>query len=168
MSNVISISEDSLRAHTVLPAEHWPDNAVSPEAQLIANAMAEVNEEFEHSEALFGDKAAVISELDAIADECRVENWDGEGASPIDPWAVRTAQRLVRVLPEGVPVPECAPEPDGSISLDWIDSLRRVFSISVGGDLRLAYAWLDGSDKGHAVARFDKVVEILQFRERHC
>ena len=53
------------------------------------------------------------------------------------------------------PVPEFAPEPDGSVSLDWIQSRTRLFSLSIGTSRRLAYAWLDGSDKGHAVSRFD-------------
>ena len=50
---------------------------------------------------------------------------------------------------------EFAPEPDGSISLDWIRSRSNFFSVSVGASDRLAYAWLDGTDRGHAVARFD-------------
>ena len=53
-------------------------------------------------------------------------------------------------------LPEFSPEPDGSISLDWIMSRTRVFSISVSPRDRLAYAWLDGSDRGHGVATFDR------------
>lgn len=58
-------------------------------------------------------------------------------------------------LPENLPMPEVAAEPDGSISLDWIASRFRMFSVSVGANNRVAYAWLDGSEKGHAVAVFD-------------
>ena len=61
----------------------------------------------------------------------------------------------MRVLPDDVPMPELAPEPDGAISLDWVHSRARVFSISAGRSDRLAYAWLDGTDSGHGVARFD-------------
>jgi hypothetical protein len=74
---------------------------------------------------------------------------------PIDPIAVLWAERLVRALPDGMPLPEFAPEPDGSISLDWILSCNRLFSLSVGRVGRLAFAWLDGTDKGHGVAPFD-------------
>jgi hypothetical protein len=39
--------------------------------------------------------------------------------------------------------------------LDWIQSRHRLFSLSVGGSGWLAYAWLDGADKGCGIARFD-------------
>ena len=52
-------------------------------------------------------------------------------------------------------LPEFAPEPDGSISLDWIQSRARLYSLSIGHSNRLAYAWLDGADKGHGVVHFD-------------
>ena len=62
---------------------------------------------------------------------------------------------MVRALPGEVQLPEFAPEPDGSVSLDWIQSRNRMFTLSVGSGPRLAYAWLDGADKGHGVAAFD-------------
>ena len=64
-------------------------------------------------------------------------------------------ENFVRALPRDVALPEFAPEPDGSISLDWESSRSRRFSISIGVNNRLAYAWLDGTDRGHAVAYFD-------------
>ena len=73
----------------------------------------------------------------------------------IDPMAMINAEAFVRALPIGVPLPEFAPEPDGSVSLDWIQSRTRKFSLSVGRSQRLAYAWLDGTDSGHGVATFD-------------
>jgi hypothetical protein len=68
---------------------------------------------------------------------------------------VGRSEDFVRVLPTGVPLPDFAPEPDGSISLDWIQSRCRMLSVSVGRSNRLAFAWLDGSDSGHGVAKFD-------------
>ena len=64
-----------------------------------------------------------------------------------------------------MPLPEFAPEPDGAISLDWIRSRHRLFSLSIGSTNRLAYSWLDGAHRGHAVAQFDGTkipVRILQ------
>jgi len=48
-----------------------------------------------------------------------------------------------------------SPEPDGSLSLDWIRSRERLFSVSVGTTNRLAYAWLNGTKSGHGTADFD-------------
>ncbi len=117
-------------------------------ARKVANAA-------ERSYALFAEKAAAISQLAALATECAEEGWDGSGAAAIDLVAVLLAERFLRALPYRIPLPELAVEPDGSISLDWIRSRNRLFSVSVGRSSRLAFAWLDGSDSGHGVARFD-------------
>jgi hypothetical protein len=111
--------------------------------------------EAERSLALFGEKVAALSQLAALAEECADPRWDGAEAAPLDPAAHAIAGRFIRSLPDGIPLPEFAPEPDGSISLDWTASRTRLFSLSIGYDNRLAYAWLDGADKGHGVAHFD-------------
>jgi hypothetical protein len=130
-------------------------SAISSEAQAVQEAASAVVESAERSQALFGEKAAAISRLRALANECAVQGWDGNEASAIPPLAIFMAERLLRALPDAIPLPEFAPEPDGSISLDWIQSRSRLFSVSVGINHRLAYAWVDGADRGHAVARFD-------------
>jgi hypothetical protein len=127
-------------------------NAISSEARAAQKAATAVVESAERSQVLFGEKAAALSQLRALAHECTEEGWDGYEAYALDPTAVLIAEGFVRALPDSVPLPEFAPEPDGSVSLDWIQSKNRLF---VGTNHRLAYAWLDGADKGHAVARFD-------------
>lgn len=131
-------------------------SAVSPEAEAVRSTAFAVVESAEESLALFGEKAVAISQLRTLANECAAENWDGDGAFPIHRIAVILAEEFLRALPDDLPLPEFAPEPDGSISLDWIQSRTRLFSLSVGASQRLSYAWLDGSDKGHAVSRFDR------------
>jgi hypothetical protein len=107
------------------------------------------------TQALFGEKASALAALAALEAECSGRGWDGDDAEAISPAAASATKRFVRALPNGIPLPEFAPEPDGSISLDWIRSPTQLFSLSVGRSSRLAYAWLDGSDKGHGVAHFD-------------
>jgi len=130
-------------------------SAVSPEANAVHKAATRVAESTERSLALFGAKAAALSQLAAMAAECSEPGWDGDTAVPIDPVAVMSAEGFVRALPDDVPLPEFGPEPDGAISLDWIHSRNHLLSLSIGRSSRLAYAWLNGSDKGHGVARFD-------------
>ncbi|MGP1679213.1 MAG: hypothetical protein ACTS6J_18920, partial [Burkholderiales bacterium] len=132
-----------------------PGSAISAEAQAVQRAATSVVDSVERSHALFGDKATAISQVWTLANECGEPGWDGDGALPLDHLAVFKAVAFIRALPDGVPLPEFAPEPDGSLSLDWISSRNRLFSLSVGSGDRLPYAWLDGTDKGHAVARFD-------------
>jgi len=129
--------------------------AVSGEAAKVTRDRLNIDHAFEQSQSLFGSKRQTLSELWMLADACRQKNWDGEGALPVEPMAVRMAEQFIRVLPEEIPAPEFTPEPDGSVGLDWSTGPNRVFSISFGSSHRLAYAWLNGTDRGHAVARFD-------------
>jgi len=130
-------------------------SAVSAESQAVRQAVVEVLRARESSQSLFGRRAAVISQIWALVNECDEQGWDGSGAEPVDRFAAFAAVDLIRALPEDVPLPEVAPEPDGSISLDWIESKQRIFSLSVGTSGRLAFAWLDGSDRGHGAELFD-------------
>lgn len=130
-------------------------SAVSTAAQDICRTTWNIIKDMERSQILFGKKAVVISELWELADECGEDEWDGEGACALDFTAVQNAENFVRVFPDNLPAPDVSPEPDGSISLDWIVSRHRLFSLSIGAGNRLAFAWLDGSDTGHGVARFD-------------
>ena len=127
----------------------------SPEARTIYDTIAKILDWIENSQALFGEKAKAIWQLSDLADECAAQNWDGYDARPIDIEAVKIAERFVRVLPPDAPLPEFAAEPDGSISMDWAPSQNRIFSISIDSSDRLACAWVDGPDKGHAVIYFD-------------
>jgi hypothetical protein len=120
-------------------------NAVSAEAQAVREHACYVLEGFEQSQALFGAKKEAITQLKALAAEEQVVN----------PIAVLVAEQFVRALPNTIPLPEFSIDPDGSISLDWIEARNQIFSLSVGANSRLAFAWLDGTDKGHAVARFN-------------
>ena len=103
----------------------------------------------------FSAKSDAIDKLNALADECSSDGWDGEDAEAISRAVTARTIAFIRALPSDLPLPDFAPEPDGSISLDWILSRSRLLSLSVGAGTRLAYAWLDDEDRGHAVAHFD-------------
>jgi hypothetical protein len=151
MHRIVSVVSGNLAA----PALAGEDTAISREAHEVRKAAREVAEASERSLALFGAKAEALSQLAALATECAEPGWDGHDAAAIDPNAVLLVQRFLRAMPDDLPIPEFAPEPDGSISLDWIRSRNCLFSLSIGRSGRLAYAWLDGTNKGHGVARFD-------------
>jgi hypothetical protein len=103
---------------------------------------------------LFGRKAAVISQLRNLRSDCSEQDWDGAGASPISAAAISSAEQFIRVLSGDVPLPEVCGDPDGAVSLDWIFSSNRIFSVSLSAGNRLAYAWTDGVERGHGVAVF--------------
>jgi len=132
-------------------------SAISREAVVIAEAASSLRDEMERSIALFGKKAAAITELRTLASEGAQEDWDGEGAHAVLPAAVQLAEWFVRAMPDGIAAPEFAVESDGHVLLDWTASRDRRLSLSIGENNRLSYAWLDGTDKGHGVAGFDGV-----------
>ena len=144
-----------------LPAGQWSwvsplrSGAISTAAESVYQALLSIQATRERSYALFGRKASMISSLQALRAEHSEPNWDGESAKPVAEVALDAAVSFIRALPGNLPLPEIAAEPDGAISLDWAPSKHRVFTVSIGMTDRLPYAWLDGSDRGHGVARFD-------------
>lgn len=125
-------------------------SAVSPEAEMVRMAASDIVRCAERSEVLFGKKAKAISRLNALANECLSED-----SMAILPNAVSTAEKFLRALPDDLSAPEFSIEPDGAISLDWIESRTRLFSLSVGANNRIAFAWLDGTSSGYGVVNFD-------------
>jgi hypothetical protein len=125
-------------------------NAVSSEARAVSKKADGFVKSIEQSQALFGAKADAISRLVALVGESHTEE-----TIAVHPDAVFLAERFVRALPDCISPPEFSTDPDGCISLDWIESRHRLFSLSVGVNHRLAYAWLDGTNSGHGVETFD-------------
>ena len=140
--------------YTALTALSRQGSAVSREAAVVRQNASTVVERTEQSVALFGPKAIALSELSQLAEECASPDWDGYGAEALDVRAVRLAREIVRSLPDDLPMPSFSVEPDGCVSLDWMPSRSRTFTLSAGKTDRLPYAWIDGTDRGHAVAKF--------------
>jgi len=130
-------------------------SAVSPEATHVFKTASDVAASTESSVSLFGAKQTFISQLRALAYECSADGWDGDDALGLHPSALRQTEAFIRALPNDMPLPEVAADPDGSVSLDWIRSKHRMFSMSIGASNRFAYAWLNGASRGHAVFSFD-------------
>ncbi len=133
-----------------------PGSAVSPEARAVQACAVALVDRVERSDALFGSKTAVISELWGLVRSHAELGWDGGEALPADRQAIVRASAFIRALPDDVELPEVGVDPDGAVTLDWMVSRQRMLSISIAGNSdRLAYAWLDGTDRGSAVAKFD-------------
>jgi hypothetical protein len=124
-------------------------SAVSPEAEFIRISAAGIVSAAERSFALFGAKSSVISDILTVSAECQ-----DDPVVEVSSVAVERAIDFIRALPDDVPLPSVAADPDGSIAFDWITTRTRVFSLSVADSERLAFAWLDGTDRGHGVAAF--------------
>lgn len=134
-----------------------PGSAVSAEANQVRACAVALVGHVESSDALFGGKTSVISALWALARSHAEAGWDGGEAQPADRRAIGLAVAFIRALPNDADVPSVGVDPDGAVTLDWLVSRHRMLSISFAGDSdRLAYAWIDGTDRGNAVAKFDR------------
>ena len=100
------------------------------------------------------EKDQLFSELREIEKECSEVNWDGEGAMLVDRMTIEQAENFISALPEDIPLPEVAPDPDGEIAFDWIWDKGHTLSLSISPTGSLAYAWIDGEEKGHATSSF--------------
>lgn len=143
-----------MAGYTAVAALSRRSSAVSNEAATVRRNASCVLKREESSVALFGPKAGAFSELAALASECSEDDWDGYGAIAVNPQALQLAHDIIRSLPDDVTMPTFSIEPDGCVSLDWMPSRTRTFTLSAGKSDRLPYAWIDGTDRGHAVARW--------------
>jgi hypothetical protein len=135
-----------------------PRTAVSSDAEHVRNQAVAMVERVERSDALFGTKAAVVSALWSLKQSHAEVGWDGGHARPVEGDAIFKALAFVRSMPDGTAMPEVGVEPDGMVTLDWLPSRHRMLSVTFASDSeRLAYAWIDGTDRGNAVERFDGV-----------
>jgi hypothetical protein len=139
--------------YSAIQALSRPRSAISAEAEAVRANASIVVEQVNRSVALYGPKARLISALATLGEECSEPNWDGYGALPVSHQAIRRAGEIIASLPDDLLLPDCSAEPDGSISFDWMPDHYRTLTLSVGLNDRIPYAWVDGTNRGHAVAR---------------
>lgn len=99
-------------------------------------------------------RQTALDQLYAVFSDSCSHNWDGHGAVAIGYGTYQAAKRFIEMLPDDVPMPEAAPEPDGEISLEWFGAPERVFSVSVNAHHDLHYAGLFGRGRTHGTETF--------------
>lgn len=136
--------------YSALPAYIQPGSAYSTEAKEVSKSADRIMVDVANSEALFGHKTEALSDLYDIIDSLFVD----EDQADVDSTTLANASRFLDALPNDLSLPDISVDPDGSISFTWFKSRFSIFSAGVDKTEQIAYAWLDGSDKGHGVARF--------------
>lgn len=94
------------------------------------------------SETFFeGNSDPVLAQLKALAMDCAVDDWDGDGAKAID---IKLIPKLYEVLKKEpfsrLPSPELQAENDGEINIGWYGRSGESFTFSLNSDERIAYA----------------------------
>ncbi len=131
-------------------ASSYPSSGVSGEAEFLEQSSTDLARHAERSEALFGGKAQVLTELAMLASECSQAGWDGYDALPVSAVIAKRTADLIRALPADVSMPSIAAQPDAGISLEWSRGRLQTAALSVDAVGRVSYAWILGDDRGHA------------------
>lgn len=103
---------------------------------------------------------ALIS-LFAVYKECSQADWDGYGAAPITADAYDEVQKIIKLLPSSIRMPEIVAEPTGEIGLEWRRGRGQVFVMSVSGRHRINYAGLFSGNKVHGSEYFDETLPVM-------
>lgn len=84
------------------------------------------------------------------------DNWDDQGAIALNPEALIECLGFLELYPSDLPLPEPVPEPDGAIALEWYVSPSRIFTISLTGEQRIAFAGkLGNGNRIHGIEEFN-------------
>jgi hypothetical protein len=147
---------------TVLPVER----GVSDAARYIDRTTRDWQRYLRNSKVL-GDADAVQDELAAVYQECRVRDWDGFDAMPVEQDTLQNASVLLESLPLGIPSPSIGAEPDGHLTLEWHRSANRTLSVSVDAQGDLHYAALVGPNRRFGKEAFfgetpNVILELIQ------
>ena len=122
-------------------------SGVGPDAQVLRTHVETARSHLLESMSLRGLVEGAIEDLQAARQEASTDNWDGYGARRIDERSYFAAIQFLTALPTTTPKPCISIDPDGEVEVGWNISPRRVFTVSVGPNGRLAYAGLYGRNK---------------------
>ncbi len=142
-----------------------PSSAVSDEAQFIDHQVDASWRSFQESRTL--GNVDLFEDLEELAAECGEPDWDGYGAVPINPEAVRVAQRFLRSLPVGAHRPTVGVEPDGHVTFEWHVAPKQTLSVSVSPDGMLHYSAAIGSSRSFGTEPFlgecpEAILDLVQ------
>ncbi len=131
------------------------DTGVGTEAGLLARTHGHLLAT-QGSTSLGGFHEQVAMAISAVADEARVEDWDGEGGRAVSQECLEHALRLAALMPRFPAVPKVSADPDGEIAFVWRRTSLKVLVMSVGATGRIHYACKIDTDTYRAAIAFPR------------
>jgi len=158
---IIEITASALFAYGALSSQ-----GNSATAQFIAEQLRNGRSYLQESQALGLFGKGVLNDLYQVYEACRMPDWDGYGALPLDEATFDLAREFIDALPLGTPLPSFGAEPDGHLTMEWHHSVRRTLSISVSPEGELHYAAILGSNRAYGTEVFygeapKKIVDLI-------
>ncbi len=124
---------------------YYANTGIGVESQHLAQLLVRQYTEAVARAVLLSPKSETLRRLNTVFVECRMENWDGEGAAPISVDAYREASRFISLLPSMNEMPEIVPSPNGQIGLEWYVEKNHLLVVAMAGRQSLTYASLEGT-----------------------
>jgi hypothetical protein len=112
-------------------------------AKYLDKARQDAGHHFRESIA-FG-KLSAYNELLATWEECKIPNWDGCDAFPVQTETLQNTYNFIEALPLGYPLPSVGAEPDGHLTLEWYRHPHWTLSVSISPGGIVYYAALFGN-----------------------
>lgn len=139
-------------------------SGVSEDARVIEREVISAKGLFEDVVAYEAPRWEAAQEIRRLFAECSSDNWDGHGATAIDPRSYQHAVSFLLRLPPRTVMAEATAEPDGEVAFEWHRSPERFLIVSLGRSRELTYTWRVGHERGWGVRRFDEEIppEILE------
>lgn len=136
---------------------------VSEFAEEISASLEDIRRDVKIENVTFGASLTeALNELDEIALDASIDNWDGYGAKKINKESYIDAQRFLNNLPVGIEMPEISVHPDGEVSFEWYKKKGYILSISISPNDEIAYACRLGLSKKHGIEYFgDDIPETI-------
>ncbi len=123
---------------------------ISEYAEQISNLLKIIRADVKEDNASFGFSVnEALSELNEIALDASIDDWDGYGAKGINAESYLGAKKFINRLPLDVEIPEISVHPDGEVAFDWYKKKGFMLTISIGSDDELAYAYRFGLRKNY-------------------
>jgi hypothetical protein len=107
-SMIVAVRQVSISPETKTKAE-------SDAGKIIDQAIRDQMHGLETSQTVGALFAQFMSEFHSVISECSVEDWDGSGATALNPSTIDAAWRFAQVVPLGIRKPSVGAEPDGCL-----------------------------------------------------
>lgn len=139
------------------------NRGISEFAQAVSESLDDIRKKVKIDNESFGASLTeALKDLDEVALDASVDNWDGYDAKKINKNSYLDAQKFLNNLPVGVCMPEISVHPDGEVTFEWFKKKGQILSLSISPDEEIAYAFRKGLDKEYGKKYFgDDIPETI-------
>jgi hypothetical protein len=148
------IAEAVMTGMFVVGTPAFLSRGVSGTATYVAMESEKNRDSFMNSFVLGQPLQTAINELQSVAAECSIANWDGYNACPVTVETYELARQFLNTLPQSSAPSSICAEPDGHLTMEWYHSSRWLMSLSISPDRMFYYAALFGTSRQYGSEPF--------------